>query len=77
MKHLKWIIISIGIFLLLMPLAIRVDDDPDEREWLGRVNNRPEDLRGTWVIGEKVFEANDQTEFKKKARIDRACYRCC
>ncbi len=67
MQRLKWVIISIVLMVVfVMPLAIRADDEQDEREWLGIVNNRPESLRGTWVIGDKVFETNKKTEFKEE-----------
>lgn len=65
--NLKWVtFLAVVVFLLITPLAIQADDEGDAREHIGQVSSRPDGRNGTWVIGDKAFEATERTEFKEE-----------
>ena len=51
--------------LLLSPaiLAAKNGDDRDRQRFYGRVEVKPENLQGTWVIGGREVTTSPQTEF--------------
>ncbi len=57
--------IALLAVLLLSPaiLAAKDGDGRDRQRFYGRVEVRPENLQGTWVIGGREVTTSPQTEF--------------